>query len=518
MSVQRQREVYFLPLADLSSGERTVLLEAHNVSKAFGATRALQEVSIGLEAGRVHALVGENGAGKSTLFKICAGALEPDSGEMLLDGRPYKPRNLHDAQDKGVALVFQELTINPALSIAENIFIDRMRHFALPGVGLTNWRQLRNSAQGLLDSIGAGISVNQNLTELDLGQLKIIEVARALSYNPKVLFLDESTAFLNTQEIHALFDVIANLRKQGIAIGYISHHLEEVDEIADTITILKDGTWVGDFAADELTSTEIEARMVGREIGHSIYQKNSKNISKDEVLFQMANITVPGRLTAIGVDLCRGEILGIAGLKGSGGEVILSVINGDQRYREGHMRLDGREYRPHTPADAWARGVAYMPGDRAREGLITDFSVRVNLSMAAIPRRGPFVDRGTETQLVGKLMPMLRIKAASSEVPCHSLSGGNLQKVVLGKCLAPSPRLLLLNNPTRGIDVGARMEIYGVIRDLASQGIAIVLVSEDLAELIGMSDRIIVMRKGVISREFSYDERPNEETIIRYMI
>ena len=495
-----------------------MLLEAHSISKTFGATRALQDVSIGLGAGRVHALVGENGAGKSTLFKICAGALEPDSGEMLLDGRPYKPRNLHDAQAKGVALVFQELTINPALSIAENIFIDRMRHFALPGIALTNWRRLRSSAQRLLDSIGAGISVNQNLTELDLGQLKIIEVARALSYNPKVLLLDESTAFLNTQEIRALFDVIANLRSQGIGIGYISHHLEEVGEIADTITILKDGAWVGDFAANELTSTEIEARMVGREIGRAIYQKSSKNIGHDEVLFQMADITVPGRLSAVRFDLHKGEVLGIAGLKGSGGEVILSVINGDQRCREGHMRLDGRDYRPHSPADAWRRGVAYMPGDRAREGLIADFSVRVNLSMAAIPRQGPFVDRGTETQLVSRLMPMLKIKAANPEAPCHSLSGGNLQKVVLGKCLAPDPRLLLLNNPTRGIDVGARMEIYGAIRDLASQGIAIVLVSEDLAELIGMSDRIMVMRKGVISREFGYDQRPNEETIIRYMI
>jgi len=494
-----------------------VLLEAEHISKSFGATQALRDVGIRLEAGKVHALVGENGAGKSTLFKICSGVIPADTGTMVLDGQPYNPANMRQAQHQGVALVFQELTIIPSLSIAENIFIDRMQDYAGP-LGLTNWRSLRQAAQAILNDIGAEISVDQNLEDLDLGQLKIIEVARALSYKPKVLFLDESTAFLSTQEIRALFDVIANLKKQGIAIGYISHHLDEIDAIADVITILKDGNWVGVFGADELDNAEIEARMVGREIGHAIYPPRVTPIDINQQILELRHVTLPGSLEPIDLTLHRGEILGIAGLKGSGGETILSMINGDVGISAGDVFLEGKHYRPHHPSDAWARGIAYMPGDRAREGVIADFSVRVNLSMSSIPRKGPFVDRTTETQLVRNLVSTVQVKASSIESPCSSLSGGNLQKVVLGKCLAPEPQILLLNNPTRGIDVGARMEIYGVIRHLAEQGVSVLLVSEDLLELIGMSDRILVMRKGRVSRVFQHGDSFTEEEIVRHMI
>lgn len=492
-------------------------MEAHHIRKTFGATVALDDVQIKLQEGQVHALVGENGAGKSTLFKVCAGAIQPDAGTMTFEGQPYAPKNLHDAQARGVALVFQELTINSSLSIAENIFIDRMREFAMPVLGLANWKGLRRAAQQILDRIEADISVDDNINQLDLGQLKIIEVARALSYNPRVLLLDEVTAFLNTGETRALFNVIANLKKEGIAVGYISHHLDEVEEIADTITILKDGAWVGDFAASELTNTEIEARMVGREIGHAMYQADNHRIDRGHVVLSLENISTD-KLHDISLDLCGGEILGIAGLKGSGGEALLSVINGDSGHKAGRMLLDGKPYTPRKPFDAWAQDIAYLPGDRTREGLIIDFSVRFNLSMANIPRRGPFVDRAAENRMVADIIPMLQLKTASPEVPCNSLSGGNLQKVVLGKCMAPNPKLLLLNNPTRGIDVGARMQIYGVIRRLVSEGISIIMVSEDLAELIGMSDRIVVMRKGIISRIFQHDENPSEEEIIRHMI
>lgn len=494
-----------------------MLLQAEHISKSFGATQALRDVCISLEAGKVQALVGENGAGKSTLFKICSGAIFPDEGRMVLDGRPYSPANMQQAQKQGVALVFQELTIIPSLSIAENIFIDRMHDYAGP-LGLTNWRSLRRAAQAILDDIGASISVEQNLEELDLGQLKIVEIARALSYKPKVLFLDESTAFLSTQEIRALFDVIATLKKQGIAIGYISHHLEEIDAIADTITILKDGNWVGVFDAGELHNDEIEARMVGREIGHAIYPPRVNPIDTHQEVLQLRGIRVDGTLDSTDLSLHRGEIMGIAGLKGSGGENLLSVINGDVSASSGEMLLRGERYRPRRPSDAWKHRIAYMPGDRGREGIIPDFSVRTNLSMSSIPHRGPFVDHAAETQLVQGLVSTLQIKTASAEAPCVSLSGGNLQKVVLGKCLAPEPQILLLNNPTRGIDVGARMEIYGVIRQMAESGVSVLLVSEDLPELIGMSDRILVMRKGQISHVFQHGESFTEEEIIRYMI
>lgn len=494
-----------------------MLLKAYNISKSFGATQALDDVSITLEAGQVHALVGENGAGKSTLFKICAGVIPKDTGQMTIDGKPYEPRSMSEAQKAGVALVFQEITINPSLDIAENIFIERMRRYAGP-LGLTNWRALQDAAQRILDDMGAEISVKQGLTELDLGQLKILEVARALSYNPKVLLLDESTAFLSTQEMEALFNVINTLKRQGIAIGYISHHLDEVEKIADSITILKDGRWVGNYARGELTNEQIEARMVGREIGHDIYPER-RNHRSDEVIFSLENVSIPGKLQEVTLSLCRGEVLGIGGLKGSGGEQILRIINGDMLLRDGgRMTFERQPYQPRTPYDAWHRGIAYLPGDRTGEGLIIDFSVRENLSMAVMPHKGLFVDRPAEKRLVHDMMSQLKIKAQSPEVSCTSLSGGNLQKVVLGKCIAPEPKVLLLNNPTRGIDVGARMQIYGIIRELADKGISIILLSEDLAELVGICDRIIVMRKGKISKVFSHEEIPSEEEIISYMI
>lgn len=495
-----------------------MLLKAQNISKSFGATQALDNVSITLDSGQVHALVGENGAGKSTLFKICAGAIQKDAGIMTIDGRPYEPRNMREAQRAGVALVFQEMTINPSLDIAENIFIDRMRiHAGL--IGLTNWSRLRIAAQRILDEIGANISVRDDIRDLDLGQLKVLEVARALSYKPSVLLLDESTAFLSTQEMTALFTVINNLRSQGIAIGYISHHLDEIERVADKITILKDGQWVGDYNRSELTNAEIEALMVGREIGHQIYPPAREfAINGSTPILAVENISVPGRLQDVSLDLYPGEVIGIGGLKGAGGETLINAIAGDIPVTAGRMRFADQVYQPRKPFDAWKQGIAYLPGDRTREGLIVDFSVQDNLSLASIPRRGPFVDRAAERSLVDRLIPLLQIKAASPAVACNSLSGGNLQKVVLGKCIAPEPKVLLLNNPTRGIDVGARMQIYATIRQLAERGLAIILLTEDLLELIGMSDRIVLMRKGRISKQFSHSDFPSEEELIGHII
>jgi len=494
-----------------------VLLVAENISKSFGATRALQDVQLTLKKGRVHALVGENGAGKSTLFKICAGVIPHDTGAMTLGDVPYAPRNMREAQQAGVALVFQEMTINASLGIAENILIDRMRDYA--GImGLTRWRKLEDHAQALLDEIDSGISVKQDLQDLDLGQRKILEIARALSYRPRALLLDESTAFLSNQEIRSLFKVIHTLRSQGIAIGYISHHLDEIEEIADDITILKDGTWAGHFVMGELTNDQIEARMVGREIGKQIYPEDRDFDLTGEIVLDVRGLHVPKRLQDISLELHRGEILGVGGLKGSGGDALVGAIIGDIPYTSGEMIFQGKPYAPRKPFHAWEHGIAYLPGDRTGEGLIVDFSVRDNLSMASIPHKTIFVDYAAEKQLVDKYMPMLQIKAETPNVPCNSLSGGNLQKVVLGKCMAPQPDLLILNNPTRGIDVGARMQIYSVIRKLAEEGISVILLSEDLPELIGMSDRILVMRKGKISKVFNHADKPSEEEVVTYMI
>lgn len=492
------------------------MLNTQNIIKTFGATHALKGVALALTAGQVHALVGENGAGKSTLFKICAGVLPPDSGTMTLNGQPYAPATMRQAQQAGVALVFQEMTINRSLDIAENIFIDRLyQHSSV--LGLSRWRKLRRAAQGLLDEMEADILVNQPLEALDLGQLKVLEVARALSYQPKVLLLDESTAFLNTHEIDTLFKVVDKLRHQGIAIGYISHHLDEIDKLADSITILKDGNHVGDFAHGELSNAEIEGRMVGREIGSDIYPKK-RTFQAEKTVLSLNSITVKNKLYEVDLALYQGEILGVGGLKGSGGETLLRTIMGDLRPNAGNMTLFGQPYAPHTPTHAWQQGIAYLPGDRGSEGLITEFSVKTNLSMAAVPQAGIFVQTKQENALVAELIQNLQIKTSHPETPAKSLSGGNLQKIVLGKCIAAKPRVLLLNNPTRGIDIGARMQIYSIIRDLADQGIAVVLLSEDLLELRGMSDRIVIMRKGVISYIFGHNAPTTEEALVSQMI
>lgn len=492
-------------------------LQAQHISKNFGPTRALIDVSFTLQPGKVHALVGENGAGKSTLFKVCSGVISKDNGTMSLGDQPYAPRNIRQAQDSGVALVFQEITINPSLNVAENIYIDRMRNFASL-TGITTWKKLRDQAQELLDSIQADISATEDPSRLDLGQLKVVEVARALSYNPKVLLLDESTAFLSTREIETLFGVINVLRDRDIAIGYISHHLEEVEKLADEITILKDGAWVGHYQRDELTNEQIESLMVGREVGANMYPATRQFVADEKPVLDIKQVSVSDVLRDVNLSIYGGEVLGIGGLKGAGGEVLLSVLNGDIAPKSGAMRLNGSEYKPRQPFDAWAQGISYLPGDRTREGLIMEFSVRENLSMAAIPHRGLMVDRAAERQLVADIIPRLQIKAQSPHVPCSSLSGGNLQKVVLGKCIAARPNILLLNNPTRGVDVGARMQIYDVIRRLAEEGLSVIMVSEDLSELIGNSDRIVIMRKGKVSKEFNHDEFPSEEEIITYMI
>jgi ribose transport system ATP-binding protein len=492
-------------------------LIAQNISKSFGATSSLVDVSIILETGQVRALVGENGAGKSTLFKVCAGAIQSDSGSMTLNGKPYDPQDMRAAQLAGVALVFQEVTINPSLDIAENIYIDRLRDFVGPS-GISNWKSLRKAAQIILDDMGANFSVDQDINKLNLGQWKVVEIARALSYNPKILLLDESTAFLNSQEKNALFSVINNLKKQGIAIGFVSHHLDEIDEIADTITVLKDGEWVGDYASGALSTEAIEALMVGREIGRNIYPETRAFINSNGNILEIKKLTVSGQLDGIDLELYAGEILGIGGLKGSGGEAILGAIIGDIPFTRGEMLYENKPYHPRQPYDAWDVGIAYLPGDRTGEGLILDYTVSDNLSMASIPRKGIFLDKPAVMRLSDKYISILNIKAESSNTPCNSLSGGNLQKVALGKCMAPRPKILLLNNPTRGIDVGARMEIYQIIRKLANDGVSIIFLTEDLLELIGLSDRIIITRMGKISKAFKHEEFPSEEEIIRHMI
>ena len=486
---------------------------AEELSRSFGNTLALSDVSIALDPGKVHALVGENGAGKSTLLKILAGAERPDSGRMALDGEPYAPRSVTEATRRGVGLVFQEITINPSLTVAENIFAGRLTSFRRRGLVLRGG--LNRAAQALLDSFSAEISLSQPLSRLDLGQWKCIEVARALAASPRAVLFDESTAFLNHREVDIVLEAMRALKRQGLVVAFVSHHLAEVGAVADALTILKDGRKVGDYEAHELSREQIQSLMVGRDLSKGLFPPHAAPASSEDLM--RFDEIADDRVRPSSLRLGGGEIVGIAGLKEAGGQRILEMAAGVAPLRAGEMRLSGAPFRPRIPAEAWAKGVAYLPGDRTGEGLIVGASVLDNLMMARAPRRGPLFDHAQARKLSAALIRRLSIKTKAPQTQARALSGGNLQKVVLGKCLAVDPRVLLLNNPTRGVDVGARAEIYRSLREAADHGLGILIASEDLNELIGLSDRILIMRDGRIVAKIDDPASASEDAIIRHM-
>ncbi|QKE90911.1 sugar ABC transporter ATP-binding protein [Lichenicola cladoniae] len=491
-------------------------LVAVNLNKRFGPTLAASDVSITLRTGTVHAIVGENGAGKSTTLRMLGGAMRPDSGAMTLDDAPFAPQSIVDATARGVALVHQEITINRSLTIAENIFIGSLRRYARP-LGIVKRKQMATVAQAALDRLGVKISVSTNIDRLNLGELKCVEIARAISSDPNTLLLDESTAYLDHREVDAVLNVMQELKSQGMTIGFVSHHLSEVLAAADDLTILKDGRFVGSFLAASIEANEIHRLMVGRDLSHGTYPPRGPPGLAAPAILRARGVAVGRELNDLSIEVRRGEIVGLAGLKGAGAEALFAGIVGDEKLVHGDLNLAGMDYHPTTPRAAWQQGIAYLPGDRGNEGLIAGFSVLDNLVMARPPSHGPFFDRSRAREISDDLILQIGIRTACADAPCRSLSGGNMQKVVLGKCLAVGPSLLLLNNPTRGVDMGARVEIYGLMRQKAAEGLAILLSSEDMPELIGMSDRLVVLRQGVVAREYPSLDGVEEHDIVKYM-
>lgn len=491
------------------------MLTAENISKSFGGAAALRNVSVQFQPGEVVALVGENGAGKSTLLKVLAAVVARDGGSATIDGHPYAPKTQRQAERAGVALVFQEQNVNHAVTIAENIMLGRLRDFRK--FGLIDRAGLNREAQAILERIGAEFSVHDDIAALDLGQIKTIEVARALALSPRFIFFDESTAFLNHAEATRLMAVIGELRRQGIGIGFVSHHLQEVFDIADKIVVLKDGALVGAYPVSEMTETRLYELMVGRDMVGGLFPPRARMMGEDDVLAVRDLATTDG--VSISLALQAGAVVGIGGLKGSGGEAVIAALAGSERVRSGAMLHDGKPHAPRQPRDAWRDGIATLPGDRTGEGVISAFSVLENLTLAARPRRfGWIADRAAMRRMALAQVEGLAIKTQSLDAPVGSLSGGNMQKVALGKCLAARPRILLLNNPTRGVDIGAKAEIYRVIRSLADAGMAVLMVTEDLPELLGLSDRILITRRGCISHEFPPGARPSEEDVVKWMM
>jgi rhamnose transport system ATP-binding protein len=467
------------------------VLGIRSVSRAFGSIQALQDVSLALHPGEIHALLGENGAGKSTLIKIMTGVEQPDAGEIRVDGQPVRLGSAFDGQTHGIAAIYQEPMVFPDLSVAENIFIghrDRGR--------VVRRSRMRQEAEQVLARLDVRMDVGQPARGLTLAQQQTVEIAKALSLKVRVLIMDEPTASLSAHEVAQLFRIVTALRRQGVAVLFISHRIEEVFEIADRITILRDGRWVSTTARAEMTPAAAIRGMVGRQLVE--FYKRTES-SPGEVVLEVRELRREGAFEGISFDLRSGEVLGFAGLVGARRTDVGLALFGIAPADGGEIRLDGSEVVIRSPHDALSLGIAYATEDRRQLGLIFPQSIAANITLPSLSRyltRVGLIDRRRERAAAGTFRDRLGIRAPSVDTIAAALSGGNQQKVVLAKWLETRPRVLILDEPTRGIDVGAKVEVHHLVDELVAQGMAILLISSDLPELIPMSDRILVMREG----------------------
>jgi len=492
------------------------LLEMKEIVKEFPGVRALDGVTFALEAGEFHALVGENGAGKSTLMKVLSGVYPGGTyeGEIVVDGKAQAFKNVRDAENAGIAIIFQELSLVKELTVGENIFLGQ----APSKLGVINWSELYHRASKLLSDLHLDIDPRTPVGNLGIGQQQLVEIAKALSKNARILVLDEPTAALTESEVDSLFDILTKLKARGVGMIYISHKLDEVFRMSDRITVLRDGRTVGTHATSDLDKAKVISLMVGREVG-DIFPKVEHEFG--DVALEVKNLSaysfdkVDKKIVDdVSFEVRQGEVLGIAGLMGAGRTEMLMTIFGawPGRYSR-EIRIFGRNVDIEEPADAIRNGIGFVTEDRKRYGLILDQTILDNMTLAGLRDIcGRFLtSRSRETVAARGPFNSLRVKAPSPLTITGTLSGGNQQKVVLGKWLLTGPKVLFLDEPTRGIDVGAKQEIYGEINKLAKQGLAIVLVSSELPEVLGLSDRIIVLHEGKKTGEFYRSEATPEK-------
>jgi len=462
------------------------------ICKSFGPVKVLEGVEFAIQGGEIHALMGENGAGKSTLLKILVGAYTADSGSIEIDGKVTRIRTTREAQTLGIAIIHQELSLIPQLSVMENLFLGREpRHF-----GIIDSARMRADSRGWLKKVGAGnIDTNRPCGELSIGQQQLVEIARALSLNARVLIMDEPTAALTVHEAERLFEIMRELKADGVAVVYVSHRLEELFRVCDKISILRDGHFVGERLIAATTFDEVVRLMVGREI-HDRFP--ARTVQPGAVRLEVEDLSAPGHISHISFEVRAGEVLGVAGLIGAGRSAVLRTLFGLGRRNSGRVFLDGNELNIHAPGDAIHAGVGFVTEDRKSQGLILGLSVRENVTLVHLRHyaHAGFVDEHAERAAVGELIAELHVRTRDSEIAVQSLSGGNQQKVVFAKWLAKELKVLLLDEPTRGVDVGGKAEIYQIINRLAASGVAIVMVSSELPEVLAMSDRIMVMNQG----------------------
>jgi rhamnose transport system ATP-binding protein len=491
----------------MSEAPRAPLLSVSGLEKSFPGVRALSGVAFDVEAGEVHALLGENGAGKSTLIKIVSGVFRPDRGSIRVDGRELQLDRPDDARRAGIATIYQELLLFPELSVAENVF---MGHAPRAGAGRLDWKAMRARTEALLASLDIhDLAPNKIVGTLSVGNRQRVEILRALSQDARLLIMDEPTAALTEYDVTRLFDIVRRLKSRGVGIIYISHRMDEIFALADRVTVLRDGAQVGTRRVAETSSAELVQLMVGRRI-ESLFPKVAAPIGAP--VLEVRDLVRRPMTKSVSLTVHAGEIVGLAGLVGSGRSELAQTIFGVTKAESGQIFLAGAPVVIRSPGQARALGIAYVPEDRGTQGLVRQMSVRENFSLASLAKiaRAGFIDRAAETHLAEDGVARFSVKANSLDQIVGKLSGGNQQKIVLGKWLANQPKLLILDEPTRGIDVGAKAEIHRLMSELAAQGLAILMISSELPEVLGMSDRVLVMREGRLAAEFSRTEATPE--------
>ncbi|CDG35087.1 Ribose import ATP-binding protein RbsA 2 [Acetivibrio thermocellus BC1] len=490
--------------------DNALLLEVKGLSKVFPGTRALNRVSLEVRKGEVHGLCGENGAGKSTLMNIVGGVFPATEGIMKFDGKIFNPKNPKDSQDAGIGFVHQELCLCPHLSAAENIFIGR-----LPSKGdKIDFKKLYEDADAILKTLDANFSSKTLVNNLTVSEQQLVEIAKSISLNCKLLILDEPTSSLTDKETARLFQVVRDLKKKGISILFISHRMKEVFEICDRVTVLKDGSYVCCMNISEITHEDVIRAMVGRDLGE-LYPPKSSKIEEDNYILKVENLSGNG-FENVSFTLKKGEILGFAGLVGAGRSEVMRGLCAIDPVKRGEVYLNGEKQKFKRYKDAVKKGICYLTEDRKNSGLFLHMSIAQNISSAnleAVSKRG-WIIKKREYSLSEKYVKALSIKIPGLSYPISNLSGGNQQKCLIGKWLSTNPKVIIMDEPTRGIDVGAKREIHNLLRSLSEQGVGVIIVSSELPEIIGVADRIAVMHEGRLAG-FLQGEQVSEENIMK---
>jgi rhamnose transport system ATP-binding protein len=491
-------------------------LELRHAAKSFGAVQALIDGQVTLRGGEVHALLGENGAGKSTLVKILAGVYQPDSGTLAVNGREVTLHGPAAARAAGIAVIYQEPTLFPDLTVAENMFIGRQPlHSARRIIGgrRIDRRAMQDEAAAIFERLGVPLDPARIARGLSIADQQVVEIGKALSLDARVIVMDEPTAALSAVEVDRLFEVIRTLKSQGAAILFISHRLEEVFTICQTVTVMRDGRHVLSSDLAGLTANDLVRAMVGRELAER--SRETAGASPGEPMLTVERLTREGIFTGISLTVRSGEIVALAGLVGSGRSEVARAVFGIDRYDAGEVQVAGRRLKKASPTSAMAAGIGFVPEDRRQQGLVMDMSVQQNVALASLGtlERGGFIRAGAERAMAADWAARLKIKYGRLTDPVSMLSGGNQQKVVLAKWLGRKPTVLIVDEPTRGIDVGTKAEVHHLLVELARSGVAILMISSELPEVLGVADRILVMREGRLVAEFSHADA-SEETLL----